>query len=438
MLSRTASLNGRRAGGKVMCLRCAMAYLDLPTGDDRSVGPSSDGMTRRIFNTGLLAAGLTASSRAFGASSETIKIGTFGPFTGPAAGLGLEAKKGIEFAVQQYNAKGGIGGTKIELVAYDDRANRAEAVSVVRKMIESDGVQVIVDGSVSLTSIAAAPVANDAKIPMIAAYSNAVGVVKGEDHVFRWASVADVQGYVIAHHAMRERKYKNFALLMQDEEYGRGIINGAEKAIDALKGKVVYKKPYAPGEREFRAIMTEIKGLNVDSVIMSGFSPSLTSAARIGYELEIFPKAQFYISCSATEINWYNGIGQYGNGTIASLEFLASADHPFTKKFVADYTKATGEKVVSHQAGLMYDSSRLAFDAIQRGGTTADGIWHALKETKSFMNLSGVDVKFTELREPLLPIALAAWDSSSQQYKLVKFETDPALIDPRPWYKYYN
>jgi branched-chain amino acid transport system substrate-binding protein len=424
-----------------MCMHCAVASLqsgalhcDPVATPDRTVS----GLTRRGFGAGMLAAGLTIGHRALAADAATVKIGTFGPFTGPAAGLGLEAKQGIEFAVAQFNAAGGINGKKMELVAYDDRGNRAEAVSVVRKMIENDGVQAIIGGSLSLTSIAAAPVVNEAKIPMIAAYSNAVGVVKGEDHVFRWASVADVQGWVMAHHAMKERNLKTFAILMQDEEYGRGIVNGAERAIEELKGKVVYKKAFAPAEREFRAIMTEVKALGVDSVIMSGFSPSLTSAARTGYELEVFPKAQFYIGCSATEINWYNGIGSHGEGTIAALEFLAPTDHPFTKQFVADYLKATGEKVVSHQAGLSYDSTRLLFDAMKRGGTTANGIWHALGETKSFMNLSGMEVKYTELREPMLPIALASWGSSSQQYKLVKFEQDPALIDPRPWYKYYN
>jgi branched-chain amino acid transport system substrate-binding protein len=426
-----------------MCMYCALASLRLGRSDVRSATAdythSGSKLTRRSFGAGALAAGLTVGQRAFAAESSTVKIGTFGPFTGPAAGLGLQAKKGIEFAVAQFNAAGGVNGKRVELVSYDDRANRAEAVSVVRKLIENDGVQAIVDGSLSLTSIAAAPVVNEAKIPMVAAYANAVGIVKGEDHVFRWASVADVQGWVIGHHAMKERNFKTFALLMQDEEYGRGIINGAERAIAELNGRVAYKKAFAPAEREFRAIMTEVKGLGVDSVVMSGFSPSLTSAARTGYELEVFPKAQFYIGCSATEIDWYNGIGaSYGQGTIAALEFLAPTDHPFTKQFVGEYLKATGEKVVSHQAGLSYDATRLVFDAMKRGGTSARGIWQALGETKSFMNLSGVDVKYTELREPMLPIALSAWDAPSQQYKLVKIEQDPALIDPRPWYKYYN
>ncbi len=425
-----------------MCMYCAieghrLGPAERDRGNDRE-GTSRSGVSRRNFTLGAAAATLTVGRPALAADPQTIKIGTFGPFTGPAAGLGLEAKKGIEYAVKEFNAKGGLNGKTVELVAYDDRANRTEAISVVRKMIESDGVQAIIDGSVSLTSIAAAPVANDAGIPMIAAYSNAVGVVKGEDHVFRWASVADVQGYVMGHHATKERNYKTFALLMQDEEYGRGIINGAEKALSENAGHVVYKKPFSPGEREFSAMLTEIKSLGVDSVIMAGFSPSLTAAARTGYDLEVFPKAQFYIGCSATEINWYNGIGNAGNGTIASLEFSAAANTPFTKQFVADYLKATGSKVVSHQAGLCYDSARLLFHAMSQGGPTAKGIWQALGETKSFTNLSGIEVKYTELREPILPIALSSWDSAGQDYKLLKFETDTALIDPRPWYQYYK
>src|SRR5712691_5297230 len=194
-----------------MCMYCALASLRLGRSDVRSATAdythSGSKLTRRSFGAGALAAGLTVGQRAFAAESGTVKIGTFGPFTGPAAGLGLQAKKGIEFAVAQFNAAGGVNGKRVELISYDDRANRAEAVSVVRKLIENDGVQAIVDGSLSLTSIAAAPVVNEAKIPMVAAYATAVGIVKGEDHVFRWASVADVQGWVIGHHAMKERNF---------------------------------------------------------------------------------------------------------------------------------------------------------------------------------------------------------------------------------------
>src|SRR5215471_12566354 len=125
-----------------MCMYCSlpMRGIERSNGHRTNAQPTVaavPSLTRRSFSAGVLAAGLAASTRAFAADSQTVKIGTFGPFTGPAAGIGLEAKKGIEFAIQQFNAAGGIDGKKIELVAYDDRANRAEAVSVCRKMIES-------------------------------------------------------------------------------------------------------------------------------------------------------------------------------------------------------------------------------------------------------------------------------------------------------------
>jgi branched-chain amino acid transport system substrate-binding protein len=372
------------------------------------------------------------------AAEDPIKIGFFGPITERFAAAGLEAKKGADLAIKQANAAGGINGRTIQLVTYDDRAQRTEAVAVARKMIQQDKVAAIVSGSLSLTTIAAAPIISEAKVPMVLAYSNAVAAVKGNDYVFRWASVADTQGWIIAHHAVEDRKYKRFALLMQDEEYGRGIINGAEKALAKLGGEVVYKKAFPPSEREFRAIMTEIKNSNVDAVIMSGFGPPLTAVGRQGSEHGIFPKAQFYAGCALNGFDWYHGIGEYGGGTIAALEFITSTDHPFTKEFKAEYAKEYNETIITHEAGLTYDSVRLILDAIKRGGVNGDGIRNALAETKAFMNLSGVNVAYTELREPMLPIALGVWDKKIKDLKLLKFVQDESLIDPRPWYQYYK
>ena len=371
-------------------------------------------------------------------AQQSIKVGFFGPLTEAFAGLGKDAKKGADLAIKQANAAGGINGRKLELVSYDDRGNRTEAVAVSRKMIEQDKVVAIVNGSLSLTSIAAAPIINDSKVPMVVSYSNAVAVVKGNDYVFRWASVADVQGWVVAHHAVQERGFKRFAILMQDGEYGRGIINGAEQALKKLGGEVVYKKAFAPSEREFRAMLTEIKNQNVDAVFMSGFGPPLTAVGRQGSELGVFPKAQFYVGCDLNEIDWFNGIGEHGDGTIGTLEFIAPTDHAFTKQFMADFEKEYGDKIITHEAGLAYDATRLVIDAIKRGGADREGIRKALGETKNFMNLSGVEVAFSPLREPLLPLALGRWDKASKEIKLIKFVKDPDLINPAPWYQYYK
>lgn len=228
------------------------------------------------------------------AEKEPIKIGFFGPLTGGFAAMGTQALKGAQFAIKEANAEGGIDGRQIKLYEYDDRGDRKEAVSVARKMIEQDKVVAIIAGSISLTNIAAAPVVNSLKIPMIASFSNALKIVKDHPYVFRWCSVADVQGYIMAHHGVTEKKYKTFALLIQDEEFGRGIGNGMEVGLEKFGGKIVYKALYSPGEKEFRSHLTAMKALNPDAVFVSGFSASNVSIAIQGHDLGVFPKAQFY------------------------------------------------------------------------------------------------------------------------------------------------
>jgi branched-chain amino acid transport system substrate-binding protein len=370
-------------------------------------------------------------------AQSTIKVGFFGPLTGPAAGLGLDAKKGAEFATKQINAAGGINGKKVELVMYDDRGNRTEAVSVVRKLVQQDNVVAIIGGSLSLTSIAAAAAVNEAKTPMVVAYSNAVGVVKNNEYIFRWASVADVQGWVMAHDAAK-KGFKTFAVFMQDEEYGRGIVNGFEKGIEKLGGKIVYKRPFSPAEREFRSFLTEVKSLNVDAVIATGFGPGLTAIGRQGGELGVFPKAQLYAGCDLNEIDWYKGIGEFGDGTIGTLEVLIPTKNNISVDFHKAWIAEFKDPIVTHEAALTYDASRLLFDAIKRGGTQREGIRKALLETKDFVNSSGVRVSYTELREPLLPLIMAKWDGKAKDLILVEVVTDPAMIDPRPWYQYYK
>ena len=59
-------------------------------------------------------------------------------------------------------------------------------------------------------------------------------------------------------------------------------------------------------------------------------------------------------------------------------------------------------------------------------------------ETKEFKNIGGVNVKLTEIRETMLPIPIGVYDAENRKFDLIEYIQDPALIDPRPWYKYYK
>lgn len=251
-----------------------------------------------IFLIGLISIlWIALQGQGIAAEKDPIRIGFFGPLTGRFSVNGTEAEKGCKLAIKEINEAGGIDGRQIKLYEYDDRADRKEAVSVALKLIELDKVVAIVNGSLSLTSISAAPVVNSKKVPMIVSYANAVGAVKGYPYSFRMASVGDVQGWIMAYHAVQKRGYKNFALFIQDEEYGRGLGNGMVKGLEKWRGNIVYQKFFQPAEKEFRSYLTEAKALNPDAVFVSGFGPALSALAMQGYDIGLFPKnkkAQFY------------------------------------------------------------------------------------------------------------------------------------------------
>jgi ABC-type branched-subunit amino acid transport system substrate-binding protein len=136
-------------------------------------------------------------------------------------------------------------------------------------------------------------------------------------------------------------------------------------------------------------------------------------------------------------VDWFSSVGKKGDGAIGILEFLSGYDAA-TRKFVEKWAKEFGSPIVTHEAGLTYDATRLLLDAIKRGGTSSDSIVKALLETKGFKNLAGVVVEYTELREPMLPLAIGVYNDAKKNFNLIEYVQDKTLIDPRPWYNYYK
>src|SRR6478735_290925 len=102
-----------------------------------------------------------------GPAGDTIKVGVYGDLTGQTSSFGQSTKNGIQLAVDEINAAGGVNGKKIELVIEDDQGRPEQAKTVVQKLISQDKVQAVLGEVASTNSLAAAPVAQEAKIPMI-------------------------------------------------------------------------------------------------------------------------------------------------------------------------------------------------------------------------------------------------------------------------------
>ena len=154
--------------------------------------------------------------------AQTVKIGVMAPITGFAASDGASVKNSIKLAVDAVNAGGGVLGQKVEAIVYDDAADPKQATALASKLIEQDQVKAFVAGSYSMPSRAVAPLFNDEKIPLVAAYAVHPDVTSGGKftYCFRNGFLGAVEGRAGAYTCVTLLKAKKIAVLTSDNDSG--------------------------------------------------------------------------------------------------------------------------------------------------------------------------------------------------------------------------
>lgn len=245
-------------------------------------------LTRRIAIlmtiTGLIAAGAAAPALA----QETIKLAAAGPMTGTNAETGARMRAGIELAVEEINASGGINGKTLVVDIYDDEG-RPEGAAAVAQRIASDPDVIGVIGHInSSASMAALPIYKRAGLTQISGNSSAHRLTHlGFDNIFRVIINDQGQAPVVAEHVITNEGRKRLAILYENSDYGKGAMEAAKAKAEELGAEVVAAETYQPGvDRDFSAQLTAIKAANPDALIHAGQygegGPIFNQAFRLG------------------------------------------------------------------------------------------------------------------------------------------------------------
>jgi branched-chain amino acid transport system substrate-binding protein len=153
-----------------------------------------------------------------------IRVGEFGSLTGGTATFGITTHEGIQMAVDEVNAAGGINGKMVKLITEDDRGKPEEAATVVEKLITRDHAHAILGEVASSNSLAAAPIAQRHKVPMISPSSTNPKVTAQGDYIFRVCFIDPFQGRVMAKFAKETLKAKSAAILRdKSADYSVGL-----------------------------------------------------------------------------------------------------------------------------------------------------------------------------------------------------------------------
>lgn len=205
-----------------------------------------------------------------GAAHADVKMAVAGPLTGPAATQGAQLKNGVEQAVEDINAAGGINGEKIALSSGDDASDPKQGVSVANKLA-GEGVKFVVGHYNSGVTMPSSEVyAENVMLEITPASTNPKVTERGLWNIFRTCGRDDQQGVVAGEYIVKNLKGKKIAFVHDKTTYGKGLADETRKVTSAAGIKDVLYEGINTGEKDFSALVSKIKQAGADYVYWGG------------------------------------------------------------------------------------------------------------------------------------------------------------------------
>ena len=324
------------------------------------------------------------------ADQNVVKVVVFLPLTGDNAAGGELELRGIKLANQLHPE---VLGKKVELVVADNKSDKAEAASVAARLIEKDKVSVLVGSYGSSLSMAAGNIVKENKVPAVGTSCTNPQVTANNDYYFRACFIDPFQGKVMAEYA-HQNGFKKVAIVQEvSNDYSVGLAKFFREEFVKLTGdenSIVDVANYQTGDKDFTAILTNIKALNPDAVFAPGnFTESallVKQARQLGID------AQFMGGDTWETQEFIDVGGKDVEGVALSTAFdREKASTEEAKKFLDAYTKEyNGEP--SALTAMAYDAYLIAVSGIEKAGTATDTvkIRDAIAATKDLECVTGM------------------------------------------------
>lgn len=357
------------------------------------------------------------------AAADDIVVGHFASMTGGTATFGISTDEGIRLALDEINGSGGVLGKQLRVVTADDQSKPEEAVTAVQKLINQDKIVALIGEVASSRSIAAAPIAQRARIPMLSPASTNPKVTQLGNYIFRSCFIDPFQGSAMANFAMSDAagpKAKKFAILYDvKNDYSLGLREFFTATVKQAGGTIVADEAYGEGDIDFKAQLTKIKNANPEAIYCPGYYTEVGLICRQARELGInvpLMGGDGWDSDKTFEIG-----RDAVNGCFFTNHYSAQEDRPEVKKFVDSYRAKYGGKTPDAMAILGYDAMKLMADAIKRAGSTRGAaVRDALAATKDFPGASG-SITIDKDRNAQKPIVVLQVIPGSKPEERTKF-----------------
>lgn len=342
-------------------------------------------LRRTLIATALLCAFTLAGAQSKGVTDAELVLGLITDLSGPVANYGKESRNGMNMAVDEINAKGGIQGRKIKLLVEDNGYEPKRAVLAAQKLVTQDGAFAILGHLGTATNMAALPFLIENKVFNFMPQGASSGlydppspykVALAPSYFSMSASTID--------YMMKKKAYKRVGVIYQDDDYGREAFEGVEAYLKAKGTPLVEKTSYKRGATDFSSQMAKLKAADCDLVFNAStlreFIGSVGEARKIGFNPDFLGTAANY----SQQVPLLGGAameGVYG-ATFIALPY-ADDPNPAVRDWFAAYKRRFNEDPGLYSMYAYYAMTTFAKAADNAGkNLTPETFNTALEATK--------------------------------------------------------
>lgn len=327
----------------------------------------------------------------------TVRIGSILSVTGPAAFLGEDMKAGMEMAIDDINAAGGIGGKKVEWVFYDAESQTAKAINATKRLLSQDKVDIIVGGgNMSGIAMAMVPMVDKAATPFISTEGSMqiVMPVAERKYVFK-STVDDDQVIDRVLDYFDKKDIKRAALLADNSGFGQSAVEQM-KRLAAKRGIEITYESFNPADTDLTPQLTRIKNASVQAIICWTVTPAgvvfIKQAQQLGLD-----KLTLVHSYGFVDQRYMKLAGDSVKDLLlVSVKFPVGQDLPdadpiktrildLSKRFEARYKRKPNQFVAQ-----TYDAIMLARTALDKSGGDKEKTRDQLAAITGYQGVGGV------------------------------------------------
>ena len=333
---------------------------------------------------------------ATGQASAQVKVGAVLSITGPASFLGDPEKKTLEIYVDDINAKGGVNGQKLQLVAYDDGADANAARTFATRLVEEDKVVAMVGGTTTGATLAMIPLFEEAQIPFI----SLAGAIQIIEPVRKWVFKTPHTDKMACEKIFADLKQRNLttvALISGTDAFGKSMRDQCVAVAPKAGITVAHEEAYGPRDSDMTPQLTNIKGkTGVQAVINPGFGQGPAIVTRNYRQLGI--TLPFYQSHGVASKQFIDLAGPAADGVrlpaaaLLVAEKLPDSDpqKPVVVAYTRTYQQKTGQPV-STFGGHAYDGLMIFVEAAKRAGSFDKAkVRDEIERTKGYVGTGGI------------------------------------------------